>query len=36
VLLCFLFVLYFLIASTSSTLHRVEYLFIDVFTAEPP
>jgi hypothetical protein len=28
--------LYFLIASASSTLHRVELLFIDIFTAGPP
>jgi hypothetical protein len=36
VLLWILFVLYFLITSASSALHRVEPLFIDIFTAGPP
>jgi hypothetical protein len=36
VLLCFLSVLYFLVASASFTLHVVEPLFINVFTARAP
>jgi hypothetical protein len=36
VLLCFLSILYFLVACASFALHRVEPLFVNVFTAGAP
>jgi hypothetical protein len=36
VLLCFLSVLYFHVASASFALHGVEPLFVNVFTVEAP
>jgi hypothetical protein len=36
VLLCFLSILYFLVASTSFALHGVEPLFVNIFTVRAP